>query len=132
MSAAPWYPASTSAWRTSRIWSSIPSPGLLAGIWGCWTSLPWHLNQRGKLDQQTGYYLCAASLPLELLHYVRAFVVTHRRSRCRKTQMVALGEAAPDFTLPDQDGKSFRLSRALKSKAVVLFFYPKVVTGLGG
>jgi peroxiredoxin Q/BCP len=37
---------------------------------------------------------------------------------------VRLGEAAPDFTLPDADGKPVRLSDRL-GKAVVLYFYPK-------
>jgi peroxiredoxin Q/BCP len=37
---------------------------------------------------------------------------------------VNVGEVAPDFTLPDQDGKLVSLS-SLKGKVVVLFFYPK-------
>jgi thioredoxin-dependent peroxiredoxin len=37
---------------------------------------------------------------------------------------VKVGEVAPDFTLPDQDGKPVSLS-SLKGKVVVLFFYPK-------
>jgi len=40
-------------------------------------------------------------------------------------------EAAPDFTLPDQDGKMWKLSDALKEyRAVVLAFYPKDDTGV--
>src|SRR3954447_25662090 len=38
--------------------------------------------------------------------------------------MVAEEQPAPDFTLPDQDGKPVRLS-AFKGKPVVLYFYPK-------
>jgi thioredoxin-dependent peroxiredoxin len=38
--------------------------------------------------------------------------------------MVAKGEPAPDFTLPDQDGKPVSLS-ALRGHPVVLYFYPK-------
>jgi peroxiredoxin Q/BCP len=38
--------------------------------------------------------------------------------------MLKPGEAAPDFTLPDQDGKAVRLSD-LRGKKVVLYFYPK-------
>jgi len=34
------------------------------------------------------------------------------------------GDQAPDFTLPDQDGKAVRLSD-LRGKRVVLYFYPK-------
>jgi peroxiredoxin Q/BCP len=38
-----------------------------------------------------------------------------------------LGDAAPDFDLNDQSGKSMKLS-GLKGKRVVLFFYPKADT----
>jgi peroxiredoxin Q/BCP len=40
---------------------------------------------------------------------------------------VKIGENAPDFTLPDQDGKPVTLS-SLKGKVVVLYFYPKDFT----
>jgi len=39
--------------------------------------------------------------------------------------MVAEGEKAPDFTLPDQNGSDVKLSSFLGKRAVVLFFYPK-------
>jgi peroxiredoxin Q/BCP len=38
--------------------------------------------------------------------------------------MIAEGTQAPDFTLPDQDGRDVTLS-ALKGQPVVLYFYPK-------
>ncbi len=38
--------------------------------------------------------------------------------------MVEIGEKAPDFTLPDQDGKEVSL-RNFSGKWVVLYFYPK-------
>ena len=38
--------------------------------------------------------------------------------------MVEIGQPAPDFSLPDQDGQIVTLS-ALKGKPVVLYFYPK-------
>lgn len=38
-----------------------------------------------------------------------------------------VGDPAPDFTLPDQDGQSVTLS-LLRGKRVVLFFYPKADT----
>jgi thioredoxin-dependent peroxiredoxin len=41
--------------------------------------------------------------------------------------MVAVGEIAPDFEAPNQDGTSFKLS-ALRGKPVVLYFYPKADT----
>lgn len=36
-----------------------------------------------------------------------------------------VGELAPDFTLPDQEGKEVRLSDLLGKKTIVLYFYPK-------
>jgi len=41
--------------------------------------------------------------------------------------MVAVGDAAPDFEAPDQDGAPFRLS-SLRGSPVVLYFYPKADT----
>ncbi len=41
-----------------------------------------------------------------------------------KTAELMEGQAAPDFELKDQDGKSTRLSD-FKGKSVVLYFYPK-------
>lgn len=41
------------------------------------------------------------------------------------------GATAQDFTLPDQDGKSWTLGDVLKNhRGVVLAFYPKDDTGL--
>jgi len=36
-----------------------------------------------------------------------------------------VGDAAPDFALPDRDGKTVRLSDYRGKKPVVLYFYPK-------
>lgn len=41
--------------------------------------------------------------------------------------MPAVGDAAPDFTLSDQDGNPVRLSD-LKGQRIVLYFYPRVDT----
>jgi thioredoxin-dependent peroxiredoxin len=41
--------------------------------------------------------------------------------------MVARGDTAPDFTLPDQDGNEVTLSD-LRGQPVVLYFYPKADT----
>lgn len=38
-----------------------------------------------------------------------------------------VGQPAPDFELPDQDGNPVKLS-ALKGKNVVVYFYPKALT----
>ncbi len=40
---------------------------------------------------------------------------------------VTEGDSAPDFELPDQDGKPVRLS-SLRGKPVVLYFYPRADT----
>jgi thioredoxin-dependent peroxiredoxin len=37
---------------------------------------------------------------------------------------IGVGDTAPDFTLPDQDGEPVTLS-ALRGKPVVLYFYPR-------
>jgi peroxiredoxin Q/BCP len=41
--------------------------------------------------------------------------------------MVEAGDAAPDFTLPDQDGDEVSLA-GLKGETVVLYFYPRADT----
>lgn len=38
--------------------------------------------------------------------------------------MLHVGELAPDFELPDQDGKPLRLSERLTHGPVLLYFYP--------
>jgi len=38
---------------------------------------------------------------------------------------LAVGDRAPDFALPDADGRTVRLSDFQGRKAVVLYFYPK-------
>ncbi len=41
--------------------------------------------------------------------------------------MLEAGDAAPDFTLPDQDGVELSLS-SLRGRPVVLYFYPRADT----
>jgi peroxiredoxin Q/BCP len=41
--------------------------------------------------------------------------------------MIAPGRQAPDFELPDQDGKPFRLSDQ-RGRKVILYFYPRADT----
>ena len=41
--------------------------------------------------------------------------------------MIAPGETAPDFTLPNQDGEPVTLS-SLRGRPVVLYFYPRADT----
>ena len=42
----------------------------------------------------------------------------------RRKTMLKIGDAAPDFSLKDKDGKEVKLSD-FKGKRVVLYFYPK-------
>lgn len=42
---------------------------------------------------------------------------------------LAVGDTAPDFTLPGTDGKDAKLSSYKGKKNVVLAFYPKAFTG---
>lgn len=37
---------------------------------------------------------------------------------------MSVGDAAPEVVLPDQNGRTFKLS-SLRGKNVVLYFYPK-------
>jgi peroxiredoxin Q/BCP len=39
-----------------------------------------------------------------------------------------VGDRAPDFTLPDTDGKPVTLSRLLVAGPVIVAFYPKAFT----
>jgi len=39
-----------------------------------------------------------------------------------------VGDKAPDFTLPDTDGKPVTLSRLLVTGPVIVAFYPKAFT----
>jgi thioredoxin-dependent peroxiredoxin len=38
--------------------------------------------------------------------------------------MLKIGDSAPDFELPDQDGRRLRLSTLLKNGPLLLYFYP--------
>ena len=60
------------------------------------------------------------------LAIVAAATVT---SAADKKASPAVGEVAPEVTLPDQHGKSFVLAESLKEREfVVLAFYPKAFT----
>jgi peroxiredoxin Q/BCP len=41
-----------------------------------------------------------------------------------ETHMLEKGDRAPDFTLPDQDGKPRKLADLLAGQALILYFYP--------
>lgn len=44
--------------------------------------------------------------------------------------MIALGDLAPDFTLPDQNNEQFTLSDFRGKQAVLIVFYPLAFTGI--
>ena len=46
-----------------------------------------------------------------------------------QTTQLAVGDAAPDFTLPASDGKTYKLSDFKGKKTVVLAWFPKAFTG---
>ena len=46
-----------------------------------------------------------------------------------QTTELKVGDAAPDFTLPASDGKTYTLSDFKGKKAVVLAWFPKAFTG---
>jgi peroxiredoxin Q/BCP len=41
---------------------------------------------------------------------------------------IKVGDRAPDFTLPDTEGRKVTLSRLLKQGPVILFFFPTAFT----
>ncbi len=47
----------------------------------------------------------------------------------RASAALAVGDEAPDFTLPSTDGKDAKLSSFRGKKNVVLAFFPKAFTG---
>jgi peroxiredoxin Q/BCP len=46
-----------------------------------------------------------------------------------QTKELAVGDPAPDFSLPASDGKTYKLSDFKGKKAVVLAWFPKAFTG---
>ncbi|HEY9778061.1 MAG TPA: peroxiredoxin [Planktothrix sp.] len=54
-----------------------------------------------------------------------AAVAGANETETEKTSSVKVGDKAPDFSLPDQDGKMHSLKEFAGKKTVVLYFYPK-------
>src|SRR5262245_2977994 len=47
-----------------------------------------------------------------------------QRTKTMTNNLPTIGKSAPDFTLPDADGKPVKLS-SFRGKKVILYFYPK-------
>jgi peroxiredoxin Q/BCP len=55
-------------------------------------------------------------------------VAVPQQPSATQTGTLKIGDAAPDFTLPDQDGKPVRLSSFRGKQKVVLAFYIRAFT----
>ncbi len=55
-------------------------------------------------------------------------VFAFQQTPANQTSTLKVGEAAPDFTLPDQDGKPVHLASFKGKQKVVLAFYIKAFT----
>jgi peroxiredoxin Q/BCP len=53
--------------------------------------------------------------------------IKKKTSPAEKASMLKVGEMAPEFTLPDQNGKHVSL-KDFRGKNVVVYFYPKAMT----
>ena len=58
-----------------------------------------------------------------------AFGVAAMTTAGAASAAVAVGDTAPDFTLPGTDGQDMTLSALAGQKNVVLAFFPKAFTG---
>ncbi|HVA55541.1 MAG TPA: peroxiredoxin [Gammaproteobacteria bacterium] len=56
------------------------------------------------------------------MHYISGLSLADRTHW--NTYMLKIGDHAPDFELPDQDGRLLRLSTLLKRGPLLLYFYP--------
>lgn len=74
--------------------------------------------RKSKLSVALSLLLVAATLGVS-----QAFVTPNAMVMAKEG--VVVGDKAPEFELPDQDGKKISLKDYLGQKAVVLYFYPK-------
>ena len=77
-----------------------------------------------------GAYLMkhAWTVVLTLLLTSGLLVAVEQQTAAVQTSTLKIGDTAPDFTLPDQDGKPVRLSSFGGKQKVVLAFYIKAFT----
>lgn len=66
---------------------------------------------------------------LSLLVFAAGLAPAHQPQQAVATTHLKVGDAAPDFTLPDQNGTLVKLSDFRGKKNVVLAFYVLAFTG---
>ena len=62
---------------------------------------------------------------LQALENILSPITTPRPKTPAPTKSVQVGDLAPDFTLPNQSGKTVTLSQFRGQKPIILYFYPK-------
>ncbi len=65
---------------------------------------------------------------LAVLFAAASFAAVQQPSPASQSGTLKVGDMAPDFTLPDQDGKPVRLADFKGKQKVVLAFYIKAFT----
>src|SRR5487761_2522701 len=102
---------------------AFPLPGrcsrcAVAGVFSSPFAVPYLPFQGGSVVRKTVFFAIASVLVLAV-----AFVTVHAADQTMPT----VGQVAPTFTLPSQDGFEISLN-SFKGKWVVLYFYPKDMT----
>lgn len=78
-----------------------------------------------RISKYRSVALAAAGVAMVL---AGASGATGGRAVAKAAQELRVGQAAPDFNLPDQDGRMHHLAD-YRGKTVILAFYPKDFTG---
>jgi peroxiredoxin len=68
-------------------------------------------------------------MPTQLRALAGAILLALASTLAAQTAVLKVGDKAPDFTLPDQNGNKVSLSQYLGKKNVVLAFYVLAFTG---
>jgi hypothetical protein len=79
-------------------------------------------HARRRMDRPQGPDLEWSVTPAMLWTRVRSVIQLLRRPR-----MLKVGDAAPAFSVPDQNGRTIRLAD-YRGRRVILWFYPKADT----
>ena len=68
-------------------------------------------------------------LSLLLISVCSTLWLAARATPLRAAEPLNVGDAAPDFSLPGSDGKTYKLSEFKGKRAVVVAWFPKAFTG---